>query len=127
MPRSSVIALALFVVLAGATGEPRSSGADGATAFVTGIEDLPLMSGLTEVADSAFVFDTPEGRLVESRAVGRVPADRVEAFYEDTLPQLGWTMVAPRAFVREGESLRIELSLEGEQLSVQFLISPEPF
>ena len=36
--------------------------------FVPGFEDLPLMRGLSPIAGSGHVFDSPAGRLVESHA-----------------------------------------------------------
>src|SRR3546814_7081615 len=58
-----------------------------------GVEDLPLMPGLAEIADAATVFDAPQGRIVESYAAGTVAAAEIRSFYAQTLPQLGWTAV----------------------------------
>src|SRR3546814_8691143 len=74
-----------------------------------GVEDLPLMPGLAEIADAATVFDAPQGRIVESYAAGTVAAAEIRSFYAQTLPQLGWTAVdagqaGPLEFRREGRS-----------------------
>lgn len=125
------IAAVLGILLGSGVAFPPGQGAAsdglGASAFVSGTEDLPLMEGLSEVAEAGLAFDTPTGRVIEARAMGRVGAREVEAFYAQTLPQLGWTRVAPLTFVREGEHLRVEVSRRGDLLVVQFLISPQSF
>ncbi|MBC8337775.1 MAG: hypothetical protein ISR51_06775 [Rhodospirillales bacterium] len=78
--------------------------------FISVLDDLPLMKGLVEAPDSATVFDTARGRIVEAVAEGALQKDRVLAFYEQTLPQLGWKTEAPGVFRREGEVLRLEFS-----------------
>src|SRR3546814_2954347 len=80
-----------------------------------GVEDLPLMPGLAEIADAATVFDAPQGRIVESYAAGTVAAAEIRSFYAQTLPQLGWTAVdagqaGPLEFRREGERLTLEIT-----------------
>ncbi len=92
--------------------------------FVGGVEDLPLMAGLDEVAEAGMVFDKPAGRIVEAFAVGQVEARAVRAFYAAALPQLGWTQVGAGTFVREGESLIIDIEGDGATLTVRFSIAP---
>jgi hypothetical protein len=102
-----------------------------AEAFVTGVEDLPLMPGLQSMATENVVFDAPGGRIVESWAEGSVTRDAVLAFYASTLPQLGWTQTAPHSFRREGELLQLEFPASsplGPRLAgalvVRFYLSP---
>jgi hypothetical protein len=92
--------------------------------FVSGLEDLPLMPGLTEVEAGGVVFDKPGGRIVEAIAEGTMPAADVETFYAGTLPQLGWQSVAPNRFVREGERLAIRTESGPGALTVRFSIAP---
>jgi hypothetical protein len=94
------------------------------TAYVYGVQDLPLMPGLTEVADAGVVFDTPTGRIVEAYARGRVSARAVRAFYAETLPQLGWKRTALNEFEREGERLRLEFTVRNNALTVSFRLAP---
>ena len=61
--------------------------------FVAGLEDLPLMPGLDAVREAGVWFDTPQGRIVEAYATGPVTRGAIEAFYAETLPQLGWREV----------------------------------
>lgn len=76
--------------------------------FVSGINDLPLMTGLAPLAGQNVVFDAPGGRVVEAWAEGAVTRGSVLEFYGSTLPQLGWTSSAPDLFRRDGETLRLE-------------------
>lgn len=76
--------------------------------YVAGIEDLPLMNGLTAVESETLVFDKPAGRIVQAVARGRVTAGTARAFYAKTLPQLGWRETAPNRFQREDETLLLE-------------------
>jgi len=79
-----------------------------ADGFVPGVEDLPLMPGLSVLTGQDVVFDAPGGRVVEAWAAGQVSRQAVLSFYGSTLPQLGWTAAAPDLFRREGETLRLE-------------------
>ena len=89
------------------------------------------MQGLVEDADSATVFDTAQGRIVEVFASGALKEGRVLAFYDETLPQLGWQRVASGLFRREGEVLSLEFSFGQSSrpgsvrvLTVAFRIKP---
>lgn len=98
--------------------------------FVAGVEDLPLMPGLTPLPDQLVRFDKPQGRVVEAAARGRVDAAQVRGFYRDSLPQLGWRPAGELAYTREGEVLRLEILPEtgaGARgtLTVRFILSPE--
>ena len=112
----TLVLLAWFVGAAAAADKSRD--------FVSGLEDLPLMPGLTEVEAGGVVFDKPGGRIVEAVAQGRLPSGKVQAFYADTLPQLGWRATAPGRFVRDGERLAISTAGDNGQLTVRFSIAP---
>lgn len=93
--------------------------------FVSGTEDLPLMTGLDEVEDGGLVFDTPAGRLVEARAEGALAASAVRAFYAETLPQLGWRSLEKGDYAREGEVLTIDITEGNSGLAVRFALTPQ--
>jgi hypothetical protein len=107
------------------------AGNAGAAGFVEGVEDLPLMDGLESEPGSAVVFDKPGGRIIETFAVGKVAKADAVAFYEATLPQLGWARARKKAkppalaFEREGETLRLEFKETGGALRVRFAIAPD--
>lgn len=112
--------LALALGLAGAARSP----AQEAAGFVGGVEDLPLMEGLSEVSEARVVFDKPAGRIVDAFAVGEVAAARVRDFYAAALPQLGWQRRDDHTYQREGERLTIDISEDGAAVTVRFSISP---
>ncbi|MBA4211312.1 MAG: hypothetical protein C0454_17445 [Parvibaculum sp.] len=88
------------------------------SAYLDAMEDMPLMDGLAETGESV-VFDKPSGRILRSTAQGDVAPESVEAFYAETLPQLGWTRADE--YEREGEGRHLVFTREGEQLDIQIL------
>jgi len=123
-----LLVLPLLVVLLQAA--PLARAADG---FVPGVDDLPLMPGLSVVSGQDVVFDAPGGRVVEAWAEGMVTREAVLSFYGSTLPQLGWTATAPDLFRREGETLRLEFPaaasrnvqpISAGSLVIRFYLSP---
>lgn len=93
--------------------------------FFTGIEDLPVMPGLTEQEGAGLLFDTPAGRFVEAVAQGDTGIPQVLSFYADALPQLGWTKLSDRRYRRDQETLSIDFPKPGRGLTVRFTVSPE--
>ena len=75
----AIVALALL-----APGGPAPA-AD-RTAFVAGVEDLPLAPGMKVVSDTVVAFDAAAGRIVEAYAVGPLTKRFVLDFYGQTLP-----------------------------------------
>jgi len=100
--------------------------ASAAEAFLTAIEDVPLAPGLAEQAAGGMVFDSPTGRIVEAVANGPVPADQIKTFYEQTLPQLGWTDSGKMTFKRDNEILRIAIEPAPQKgaILVHFNLAP---
>ena len=83
-----------------------------ASAFIEGMEDVPLMRGLAQKASDDISFGNAETRYVEALlSSSKVGFKAVEKFYSDTLPQLGWTYQGKRdntlIFYRDGEALTI--------------------
>jgi hypothetical protein len=123
--RAAAVALVLGLPLA-LLGAPAAAD----TAFLAGVEDLPLMPGLAEVEGAATVFDAPQGRIIEAFAAGAVSADEIRAFYGQTLPQLGWVAVdstpsGPTEFRREGERLTLEITAAASTTTVRFTLAPQ--
>ena len=79
--------------------------------FAAGFEDLPVMAGVEQAGESSMSFDTPAGRIIEAYLEGEnANAASVRAFYDKTLPQLGWAPVPSKktgrfSYTREGEVL----------------------
>jgi hypothetical protein len=107
---AAVVAIALVggAVVISAAISAGPSPAQEASQFIKDIEDLPLMPGLEEEVGSGTAFDTAQGRLVVAYATGHVSEGGVMAFYEKTLPQLGWRQVDIGVFQRENEILKLE-------------------
>jgi hypothetical protein len=117
MVRAISLALALFVSLAPPLGA--------ADAFFSVIDDLPLMSGLSENENAAVTFETANGRIVEAAARGGVAPAKVRAFYAQVLPQLGWTLKGDGLYGREDEVLRMSIEPDGDGGAVvAFSLSP---
>ena len=116
--RFALAAFALAVLLVG----PAAAETAG---FVSQVEDLPLMPGLTEVSDAGVVFDSPSGRIVEAYAEGTVSRAAVLTFYKETLPQLGWNSRGEAAFDREGEVLTLDFTDQQNALVVRFTLKPQ--
>ncbi len=125
MGRRILLAAAVAALMIG--GAPAVVAADDASAFVTTIEDLPLMPGLSEDVAAGVAFDSPAGRIVEAYATGNVDRSRVLEFYAAALPQLGWRQDGAGVFVREHEILKVEFPLPpqpGKPLTVRFAVAP---
>ncbi|OHC74016.1 MAG: hypothetical protein A3G18_10800 [Rhodospirillales bacterium RIFCSPLOWO2_12_FULL_58_28] len=114
------LSIAVVVILTGMMAAP----AHADDAFVTGIDGLPLMPGLTESPGAGMIFDTPAGRIVEAYATGNVARNPVIDFYASTLPQLGWRHDKETTFSREDEALTLELSGDDKLLTIRFALSP---
>lgn len=113
------ILAAVLAVLIAASGKA----ADAAPAFLAEFEDLPLPQGLSEVP-GGIVFDTPQGRIVDISATGRIGVQAVLSFYAQTLPQLGWTPAGANEFQRDNETLRIDVDADGNATTVRFSVKP---
>ena len=94
--------------------------------FFTTLNDVPLMAGLTELPEDAVYFDKPEGRIAISRAISDdvTPAD-IQAFYNRTLPYLGWTAVGESEFTRQQEKLSYNLQNENGMAVIEVRIAPK--
>ena len=80
-----------------------------ATEFLRAIDDVPLVAGLTEKPEPV-VFESEQGRVVQTVAVGEVGSTAISSFYIATLPALGWKRPegdAGLTFERENERLTI--------------------
>ncbi len=122
-----VIGLVILLGLGMASLPPSLSAAATApqAVFLSNLDDIPLMPGLTERKDLAVSFDKPEGRIVEAYAEGSLTSAAVSKFYASTLPQLGWRSQGNNRFAREGEELILNFTTAAKKLTVQFSLSPK--
>ena len=116
----AVFKLALFISSLGLISGVSHSG----ERFINGFNDVPLMVGMTEAIESNVVFDTVQGRILVSFARSRESKDKIIAFYEESLSQLGWQMKEDGRFVRGVEILNVDFFPDGEYLVVRFSLEP---
>jgi hypothetical protein len=117
-----MIFLALAVLMIGFPFAGRAE----ETRFFSLLSDIPLMPELYEVTKDSMSFDKPEGRIVEAVAASETQnINQIRAFYESTLPQLGWTAKGPYSYVREGETLSLRLESRGTLNIVHLSLSPK--
>lgn len=81
-------------------------------AFIEGLEDVPLLQGLEAIQKDNVSFGNEESRFVEAYfSAPKISFARIEKFYIETLPQLGWIYQGKRdnilSFDRDGETLDI--------------------
>ena len=116
----AVFRLALFISSLGLISGVSHSG----ERFINGFNDVPLMLGMTEAIESNVAFDTVQGRILVSFARSRESKDKIIAFYEESLTQLGWEMKEDGRFVRGVEILNVDFFPDGEYLVVRFSLEP---
>ncbi len=94
--------------------------------YVTSLSDIPVMDGLTELHDEGYMFDAPEGRVVQVVLFGnKITAETVRNYYNQVFPQLGWTARKSGVFVRSGEQLTVAIEENKDGTVVILEVSPE--
>ena len=71
------------------------------------------------------VLDKAGGAIKKLIAKGRVSKSDVIRYYTRALPQLGWNIVQPGRFRRDGEILNLTISGTGKDLTIRMSLSPE--
>ena len=97
------------------------------TRFLSVMSEMPLMPGLAEVADTAFIFDGPAGRIIEVKAIGEVSVDEIRTFYATALPQLGWILLGSGVYRQDAEILHlhfVEDPSSSTKVGVRFELHP---
>ena len=115
MIKQLIMSFAIWLSLASTSGAQ--------TVFVPGFEDLPLAPGLSPSGDPV-AFVTAAGRIIESTAELSAQSSDVLAFYSGTLPQLGWVKAAGETYVREGETLSVDIQTNTGTQTVVFRLTP---
>jgi len=93
------------------------------TGFLTEIDDLPLPPGFLELPGGT-LFDAPQGRIVEATVEGSMLEVEARSFYDETLPELGWTRTGPDEYRRDKEVLHLEITTNGMQIDIHFSLVP---
>ena len=93
--------------------------------FFETLYDIPVMEGLVEAEEGALTFDKPNGRISQATALAeKVSQSEILAFYDTTLPQMGWTKVKSGEYRREYDKLLILFEKIEKSLMVKFSLSP---
>ena len=93
--------------------------------FFSVIEDLPVMPQLVEDTKAAMTFESSAGRIAEVEANGLASSDAIDAYYKQSLPQLGWLPQANGSYRRGNELLVIEVKVGlGGAVKVLFHLEP---
>lgn len=92
-------------------------------------DGIPLMPGMTIVANSLTSFETASGRIetVEAELPNGQPATRIHDFYRQALTALGWRQTRAEkaaAFMRDSETLLITISASREVRVIRFDLRP---
>lgn len=114
-----------FLILSMAVFLAVSNPARATEQFFEAIPDLPLMEGLEEMPGEAVIFDKPQGRIVETLArLDSVSEEQVDAWYRETLPQLGWNEDEDNLYEREAETLRLSYEEHEGKSYLKLAVSP---
>ena len=98
--------------------------------FFESLYDVPVMPNMVELPDMTVSFDKPHGRIayVGAQAPSNLHSTEIIAFYDKTLPQMGWKLVKAQGSVREynrkGEDLRLFFVLSDGAELLQFMLFP---
>ncbi len=88
------------------------------TKFISGTEDIPLMPRLQESDASAqAIFASPQGKILSTVMHGTVSPNEIFAYYDGTLPNLGWQKIKQGKYVREGEALTVKVKKYRNRIS----------
>lgn len=114
-------ALILGLILCGVTSSAKAFDPQ----FFETLYDVPVMEGLLELEDSALTFDKPGGRISQAMALAEAMTQaEILAFYDTTLPQMGWNKVKSGEYQRELDKLLILFEKTDHALIAKFMLSP---
>lgn len=114
-----------FLILSAAIFLAMSNPVHATEQFFEAIPDVPLMEGLEEMPGEAVIFDKPQGRIVETLArLDTASKEQVNAWYQETLPQLGWSEDEENIFEREAEILRLSYEQHEGRTYLKLAVSP---
>lgn len=95
-------------------------------AFFSSIKDVPIKPGLVELPDQTLSFDKPQGRIIESIAeIKNGSRADTTAFYQQSLPQLGWKERTDGTFTRENERLIINFERYESKQFMRLMLEPK--
>ena len=109
------------------SAEYTSENAGEQTDYLSEMSDIPMMPGMVEQDGGGFVFDAPDGRVVEEVVfLEKKNPNDVLGYYSAVLPQLGWIARKSGVFSRNNEQLTVNIDKVGGGVKVTFRLSPQP-
>ena len=98
--------------------------------FVEGMDDVPLMDGLSQITQDDISFGNEETRLLEAYfSTRQLKFSAITDFYKKSLPQLGWIYQGNRGhnllFYRDGETMEI-IKESTKPLVIRITIKSKP-
>lgn len=93
--------------------------------YVPGTEDIPLFFGFDFIEDQELSYDSYDGRIIDAEFYSKTAdASNVRKFYEETLPQLGWSKRQYQIYERDGEILKLNILQQNNGTILKFKIRP---
>ena len=83
------------------------------------------MESFEIIEQDTIYFDKPEGRIITLAAFSANKTEDAFAFYAKTLPQLGWTKISDKEYMRDNEHLKIENQSREDGTVLKFYLSPK--
>ncbi len=95
-------------------------------------KEIPLPTAFEEDKAEALLYNTPDGRIMESNATGKGDKDAIIDFYTQSLTELGWTKntnhnnkISAR-YIKDGERLDITITTSETGNNINYHLSPSP-
>jgi hypothetical protein len=93
--------------------------------YVDGTEDLPVYAGFVVNKDGNISYDSVDGRIIEASFYSpKASINAVRKFYNDTLPQLGWSK-KDNVYERDGETLKVSIFQKSGNTLLTLSIRPK--
>lgn len=94
--------------------------------YVPGIPDMPVYKGFTPLGNDNAVYDVNEGRIIDITYTSNfADYDDVKQFYSTSLNELGWKPAkALNTYVRDHETLLLEISRDGQIVTLHIVLQP---
>lgn len=77
--------------------------------------DIPLPADFVELEQGRLEFDAPGGRMLELHFLGQSESQSIAAFYNESLPQLGWDQ---KTNEKQGNTNSYVFEREAERLTI---------
>ena len=87
------------------------------------IDDIPVMETMNVEPEFSFSFDSPSGRIIILFATSDEKEESIVRFYDEIMPQLGWTMVGSE-YLRGSEKFELISSNNQNGMIWRLTITP---